>query len=60
MSPLVPLLQEIVLCIRLGEINGRGALDSFLKESTYEKWLDKLLSDIDIDNPQDSKAPELT
>ena len=44
----------------IGEINGSGALDSFLKESTYEKWLDKLLSDIDIDNPQDSKAPELT
>ena len=40
--------------------NGSGALDSFLKESTYEKWSDKLLSDIDIDNPQDSKAPELT
>ena len=28
--------------------------------SSNEKWLDKLLSDIDIDNPQDSKAPELT
>ena len=25
------------------EINGSGALDRFLKESTYEKWLDKLV-----------------
>ena len=42
------------------EINGSGSLDRFLKESTYEKWLDKLLSAIDIANLQESKVPSLT
>jgi predicted acetyltransferase len=42
------------------EIDGSGALDSFLKESTYEKWLDELLRDIDIANLQEPKVPALT
>ena len=30
------------------EINGSGALDRFLRESTYEDWLVKVRKDIDI------------
>ena len=32
------------------EINGSGSLDDFLKESTYEAWLEKILRDMDIAN----------
>ena len=42
------------------DINGSGSLDRFLKESTYEKWLDKLVGDIDIANLQEPKVPSLT
>jgi len=42
------------------EINGSGSLDRFLKESTYEKWLDKLVGAIDIANLQEAKVPSLT
>ena len=41
------------------EINGSGALDSFLKESTYEEWLKKVLNDIDIANIK-PRVPALT
>ena len=42
------------------EINGSGSLDRFLKESTYEKWLEKLVVAIDIANMQENKVPDLT
>lgn len=42
------------------EINGSGSLDSFLKESTYEVWLDKLIRYMDIANLPESKVPALT
>ena len=42
------------------EINGSGSLDWFLKESTYEKWLEKLVYAMDIANMQENKVPDLT
>lgn len=42
------------------DINGSGALDRFLNESTYEAWLEKVLSDIDIANVEKPRVPALT
>ena len=42
------------------EINGSGGLDRFLRESTYEAWLNKIQKDMDIANLPDSKVPALT
>lgn len=42
------------------EINGSGSLDRFLKESTYEEWLKKVIASMDIANVPDSKVPALT
>ena len=42
------------------EINGSGGLDRFLKESTYEAWLEKLVRDMDIANIPESRVPALT
>ncbi len=42
------------------EIHGCGGLDRFLRESTYEAWLNKLLSDMDAANMPASKVPALT
>ncbi|MBR6345022.1 MAG: GNAT family N-acetyltransferase [Lachnospiraceae bacterium] len=42
------------------EINGSGSLDRFLKESTYERWLEKLVYAMDIANMQENKVPDLT
>ena len=42
------------------DINGSGSLDDYLKESTYEKWLEKVLSYIDIANLPEPKVPDLT
>lgn len=42
------------------EINGSGSLDDFLKESTYEKWLEKVLDDMDIANIKKPRVPALT
>lgn len=42
------------------EINGSGSLDSYLAESTYEAWLEKLNSDTDIANVPEERAPSLT
>ena len=42
------------------EINGSGSLDRYLRESTYEKWLEKLHSQIDIANIPEDKIPALT
>ncbi len=41
-------------------INGSGGLDRYLKESTYEGWLNKILKDIDIANIAKSRVPALT
>lgn len=42
------------------EINGTGSLNRFLKESTYEDWLKKVLCDMDIANLPEAKVPALT
>ena len=42
------------------EINGSGSLDDFLKESTYEKWLEKVLDDMDIANIKKPRVSALT
>lgn len=42
------------------EINGVGALNWFLKESTYEAWLQKILADMDIANVEPHRVPALT
>jgi len=42
------------------EINGSGSLDRFLKESTYEAWLNKIIRDIEIANMPESRVPALT
>mgnify|MGYP003307751491 CR=1 FL=1 len=42
------------------DINGSGALDRFLNESTYEAWIKKVLSDIDIANVEKPRVPALT
>lgn len=41
------------------EINGSGSLDRYLRESTYEEWLKKVMDDIDIANIS-PKVPALT
>lgn len=42
------------------EINGSGALDRFLRESTYDEWLVKVRKDIDIANVEKPRVPALT
>ncbi len=42
------------------QIHGCGGLDRFLAESTYEKWLEKVLCDIDIANVGEGRVPALT
>lgn len=42
------------------DINGSGSLDDYLKKSTYEEWIKKVLSDIDIANISPSRVPALT
>lgn len=42
------------------EINGSGALDSYLEVATYEAWLSKVLADIDIANIEKPRVPALT
>lgn len=42
------------------EINGTGGLDRFLRESTYEAWLEKLVRDMDLANIPESRVPGLT
>jgi predicted acetyltransferase len=42
------------------EINGSGALDKYLRDSTYEEWLNKLYADIDIANIPKPRVPALT
>jgi predicted acetyltransferase len=42
------------------EINGSGALEGYLEDSTYEEWLGKVLKDIDIANVEKPRVPALT
>ncbi|MCR5476055.1 MAG: GNAT family N-acetyltransferase [Lachnospiraceae bacterium] len=42
------------------EVNGSGALDEFLAESTYEMWLEKLRCQMDIANLPKPRVPGLT
>ena len=39
------------------DINGSGALDRYLKESSYEKWIEKIIADIDIANIEGGRVP---
>jgi len=42
------------------EINGTGALDYYLRESTYAEWLKKVLRDIDLANIPAGRVPGYT
>lgn len=42
------------------EINGSGSLDRYLKEATYEEWLQKVIADMDIANVEPPYVPALT
>lgn len=42
------------------DINGSGALDGYLENSTYEEWIKKVYADIDIANIQNPRVPALT
>ena len=42
------------------DINGSGALDGYLENSTYEEWIKKVLADIDIANIPQPRVPALT
>lgn len=42
------------------EVNGSGSLARYLRESTYEEWLKKVWSRIDIANIEEGKVPDLT
>lgn len=42
------------------DINGSGSLDRYLRERSYEEWIPKVLSDMDIANIPQGKVPALT
>lgn len=42
------------------EIDGSGSLDSMLRTATYEEWIDKVISDIDVANIKPGRVPALT
>ena len=42
------------------EINGSGALDWYLENSSYETWIEKVYSDIDVANIEEPRVPALT
>ena len=42
------------------EINGSGSLARYLKESTYEEWLKRVISSVDIANIPQGRVPSLT
>jgi len=47
--------------IRYGsEVNGSGGLDDYLRDSTYEVWLKKLRTQLDIANIPEGKVPCIT
>ena len=42
------------------DTDGSGSLNRYLRESTYEEWLKKVISDMDIANVEKSRVPALT
>lgn len=54
----VDYIREFLACG--SEINGTGSLARYLRESTYEEWLKKVIQDMDIANMPESKVPALT
>ena len=42
------------------QISGSGSLDRYLKQATYEEWLDKIRAEIDIANVPAARVPALT
>lgn len=42
------------------EINGTGSLDHYLKESTYETWLENVKNSVDITNIPNTEVPKIT
>lgn len=42
------------------DINGTGGLDRYLKTSTYDEWLVKILRDMDIANTPPDRVPSYT
>ena len=42
------------------DINGSGALDTYLNESSYEKWIEKVITDIDIANIESGRVPSFS
>ncbi|MBR5230627.1 MAG: GNAT family N-acetyltransferase [Clostridia bacterium] len=42
------------------EINGSGGLDRFLRNSTYEEWLNKIAADMDVANIPAARVPAMT
>ena len=48
----VDYIQEFLACG--SEINGTGSLARYLRESTYEEWLKKVIQDMDIANMPES------
>ena len=42
------------------EINGAGGLDYFLKESTYEDWLENVIGYMDVANVAEFDVPRIT
>jgi len=39
------------------DISGTGALDKYLEKSSYEKWIKKVITDIDIANVEGGRVP---
>lgn len=42
------------------DINGSGALDSYLEKYTYDEWLKKVAADIDLPNVPNDRVPAYT
>jgi len=42
------------------DINGCGALDKYVKKSTYEEWISRVYADMDIANIPQPRVPALT
>ncbi|MCI8624399.1 MAG: GNAT family N-acetyltransferase [Provencibacterium sp.] len=41
-------------------VNGAGGLENYLKEGGYDRWLQKILADVDIANIPEGRVPALT
>ena len=42
------------------DINGTGGLDSYLKQRSYDEWLLKIRSDLDLANIPPDRVPSIT